>query len=368
MTARSSRSIWLALIIFLGSLSAYLLAWPVAVEPVGWQAPADNGYVKEFQVNAHLSRAQALALGPYSGPEAAVFDRQGQLWVSTHEGWLLRSLDAGETFESVVNTGGRPLGLAVDHQNRLLIADAYLGLMRYSDAQGLESLVTQFNGRVLGYVNDVAQADSGAIYFTDSSSKFHAKPHGGTYAASLLDIMEHGGHGRLFRYLPSSGELTQVVDGLNFANGVATLPSSSGQADRVVVVETGAYRIWQYLINNGTVKEREVIRDNLPGFPDNIARAPDGHLWLGLVSPRSAILDRLSNKPWLRRMVQRLPAFIRPKAQHYGMIVKLGAEGEVLQQLQDPTGQFYTTTGVAESDTYLVVSRLHGTALLRIKK
>ncbi|MBT6209695.1 MAG: hypothetical protein HOI35_06710, partial [Woeseia sp.] len=33
------------------------------------------------------------------------------------------------------------------------------------------------------------------------------------------DILEHGGHGRVFRFDPAKNEITLVLAGLNFANG-----------------------------------------------------------------------------------------------------------------------------------------------------
>jgi sugar lactone lactonase YvrE len=63
-------------------------------------------------------------------------------------------------------------------------------------------------------------AASGKIYFSDASVKFGAQEWGSTYEASLLDIMEHGGHGRLLVFDPQAGKATTVLDGLNFPNGV----------------------------------------------------------------------------------------------------------------------------------------------------
>jgi hypothetical protein len=64
-------------------------------------------------------------------------------------------------------------------------------------------------------------AASGKIYFSDASVKFGAQKWGSTYEASLLDIMEHGWHGRLLVFDPQAGKATTVLDGLNFPNGVA---------------------------------------------------------------------------------------------------------------------------------------------------
>jgi hypothetical protein len=63
---------------------------------------------------------------------------------------------------------------------------------------------------------------------------------GRIYAASLLDINEHGGHGRLLVYDPQTGETTTLLDGLNFANGVAVGHDQS----YILVNETGGCSLW----------------------------------------------------------------------------------------------------------------------------
>ncbi len=33
----------------------YLLAWPIPIDPVAWQAPVDKGYVGDFEKNEKLA-------------------------------------------------------------------------------------------------------------------------------------------------------------------------------------------------------------------------------------------------------------------------------------------------------------------------
>lgn len=349
-----------------GLTASYLLFWPVAVDPVDWDTLHSAGYVDDFTPNDLLTQAQEISLGEFSGPESVVVSPSGELYVSTYEGDILRSADHGQSFQSWVQTGGRPLGLALDGEGNLIVADAYRGLLRYAPNGVLLVLADTFEGAPLSYVNSVAVTSSGIIYFTDSSSKFGAQASGGTYPASLLDIMEHGGHGRLFRLDPNSLELTEIAHGFNFANGVAAISSDQEGIEQVFVVETGNYRVLSFDVKDLAVVAQSTLIENLPGFPDNLSLAPDGSLWLGLVSPRNRLLDRLSRFGWLRKIVQRLPAVFRPKATHYGMVVNLSAQGQVLRQLQDPSGRFFTTTGAIPSDDSLYVSRLLGDHLLRV--
>jgi hypothetical protein len=78
-------------------------------------------------------------------------------------------------------------------------------------------LATEANGTPILFANSVDVAADGKVYFSDASTKFGAKQWGGTYPASLLDILEHGSHGRLLVYDPTTGKATTLVAGLNFA-------------------------------------------------------------------------------------------------------------------------------------------------------
>jgi len=93
------------------------------------------------------------------------------------------------------------------------------------------------------------------------------------------------------------------VDDLTFANGVAIDPSGRF----LIVAETGEYRIHKISLDSTDKGQSSVILDNLPGFPDNVHIGQNGRYWIGLAAPRVKILDDLASKPFLRKVVQRLP-------------------------------------------------------------
>ena len=214
------------------------------------------------------------------------------------------------------------------------------------------------------YVDDVDVDAEGKIYFSDASTKFGAQSNGGTYAASLLDTMEHGGHGRLMVYDPADQSTSMLMEGLNFANGVAVAEDSSF----VLVNETGSDRLHKYWLKGDQTGTSEVLIDNLPGFPDNIVRGRDGRFWVGLVSPRSQQLDDMSASPFLRKIVQRLPASLRPQAVSYSHVFAMDKDGAVITSLQDPNGEHHTNTGAMETDNWLYISSLHADNLARISR
>jgi len=350
-------------LVIIVALLSYLLLWPVPVEPVSWNAPVNAGYVGDFEQNSRLNKIEIIELTDTHGPEGlALID--GEIYTATREGWIVRYNETTGETSKWVHTGGSPLGLAVDADKNLLIADAYKGLLSVSPDGGITVLTDSYAGKLMKYVDDLDVAADGKIYFSDASTKFGAAANGGTYAASLLDTLEHGGHGRLMVYDPAVQSTSLIMDGLNFANGVAMAEDSSF----VLVNETGSYRIHKFWLQGDKAGMSEVIIDNLPGFPDNVVRGRDGRFWVGLVSPRSKALDDLSASPFMRKMVQRLPGFMRPQAQAYSHVFAMTGDGEVITSLQDPSGIHHTNTGAMEPDDWLYISSLHADNLARISK
>lgn len=347
----------------LAALLIYLLLWPVATDPVSWEAPQTTGYTDDFAQNNQLSALEIIELTDTHGPEGLAL-LNGEIYTATREGWILKYNEASGDITKMANTNGSPLGLVFDANDNLLIADAYKGILSMSPEGELTVLTNSMDGVPIVYADDLDVTEDGKIYFSDASTKFGAQANGGTYAASLLDIAEHGSHGRLLVYDPADQSTKLVMDDLNFANGVATAADSSF----VLVNETGTYRVQKYWLKGDKAGTAEVLIDNLPGFPDNIVRGRDGRFWVGLVSPRSQPLDNLSSSPMLRKMVQRLPQFMQLKAEAYSHVFAMDAEGNVLSSLQDPNGQYHTNTGALETDDWLYISSLHADNLARISK
>lgn len=355
-----------ALLLLGGALllaAGYLLLWPVPVDPVAWTPPADQGFVLPFDSNDSLYYARAIDIAPHAGAEDVAAGRDGYLYSSSESGAILR-YDATGKVSVFAQAGGRPLGIEVDSDGALLVANAYLGLQRIGHDGSVETLLDRVDGVPLVYANDLAIAADGTIYFSEASSKFGAAEYGGTYPASLLDLIEHGGHGRLIAYAPDSQAVRVLLDGLNFANGVAI----SADQSFLLVAETGAYRILKYWLDGPRAGQVEVLLDNLPAFPDNINTGRNGRFWIGLVAPRNALLDRLAGRPWLRRLIQRLPARIRPRAVPHSQVIAIDAAGDVLMNLHDTDARFPALTGALETSDTIYLSSLFGPQLAYVRK
>lgn len=311
-----------------------------------------------------LKTMETLPIGDNKGPEDIAVDGQGHIYVSTHEGRIVRLQADGSHPENWVNTTGRPLGIEFDHEWNLIVADALRCLLSIRPDGVITELATMADGVPITYANDVDVASDGKIYFSDASTKYDAKEWGGTYEASLVDINEHGAHGRLLVYDPATGKAKTLLDGLNFANGVAVSPDQA----YILLSETGSYRIIRYWIAGPRTGQSEIIVKKLSSFPDNISTGLDGRFWVALISPRNAILDRLSGYPFLRKVIQRLPSFIRPKAVSYRHIIAIDGDGRILQDLQDPDGGYPLNTSVVETQDCLYIGTLVAPALGCLKK
>ncbi len=351
-----------AFIFFVIILVLYLVFWPTPVDPAAWSAPPNPGYSGPFAVNDKLKGLQTFSIGDNHGPEDVAIDAQGRIYASTHEGRIVRLQGDGSNPENWVETGGRPLGIDFDKNGALIVADAFRGLLSISENGSITELASVVDGVPLLYTDDVDVAADGKIYFSDASTKFGAREYGGTYEASLLDLLEHGGHGRLLVFDPASGKSKTLLDGLNFANGVAVGPDQT----YVLVNETGSYRVIRYWLAGPKKGKAEPFIEALPSFPDNISTGLDGRFWVALISPRNALVDALSDKPFLRRVTMRLPKFLHPKAEPYGHIIAIDGEGKVVMDLQDPDGAHPVNTSVLETEDHLYIGSLAAPTLARL--
>ena len=342
----------------------YFIAWPVPIAPVAWEAPPNPGYTGPYAVNDRLKIIETFPIAGNHGPEDIALDAQGRIYAATHEGNIVRLNPDGSNAENWVNTNGRPLGIDFDSNGNLIVADAFRGLLSIRPDGMISELSTIADGIPIRYADDVDIAADGKIYFSDASTKFGAKESGGTYEGSLLALMEHGGHGRLLVYDPTTKDTKTLLDGLMFANGVAI----SHDQKYVLVNETGGYQVIRYWISGPKMGQSEVFIHSLPSFPDNISTGMDGRYWVALVSPRNKLMDDLSAKPFMRKVIQRMPAFLRPQAIAYGHIIAIDETGLVIEDLQDPDGGYPINSSVTETNDYLYIGSLVAPVLGRIEK
>lgn len=334
----------------------YFAFWPVPIAPERWNPSPSPGFAGAYAPNAFLAAAERIDLPEGTGPEDVAVDTLGRIYAGLADGRLVRLRADGTGFEVLADTEGRPLGLHFDALGNLLVADADKGLLSLSPDGTLTVLATEADGVPFALTDDVDVGPDGTVYFSDASSKFNI----GDYKA---DILENAPNGRLLAYDPDTGTTRVLLDGLYFANGVAVAPDGA----YVLVNETSRYRVRRYWLEGPRQGTSDVFIDNLPAFPDGISSGVGGVFWLGLVSPRNALVDALGPYPTLRKALFRLPDFLLPKPVRYAFVLGLDAEGRVVHNLQEPSGiPVATISSAQQHGGWLYLGCLEEAALGRI--
>jgi hypothetical protein len=324
----------------------YLSFWPLAADPTAWDPPEDQGYRGDYRINAKLAGIRTIGL--CTGPEDVDMDSQGRIYGSCQDGSIRRVRADGTEPEIYARTGGRPLGMDFDREGRLVVADARKGLLRIGKDGAVETLGTETGGIPYKLADDLAVAADGSIYFSDASHRFGLEDH-------TADLIVHGGYGRLLRYDAETAETEMLLDGLQFANGVAV----SEKGDFVLVTETGAYRVLKHWTAGPRKGTSEPILENLPGFPDGISTGTDGVFWLALAAPRKPIVDSLAGWPMLRGAVLRAPRFLLPRPGRHACVLGIDGNGRILHNLQDPSMRsFSPVTSVEQAGDTLLLGSL----------
>ena len=335
----------------------YCLLWPVKIDPVAWfppQAPPASGV---YAVNARLTKIEKLAKG-YIGPESVAIDHDGYVYTGIADGKILRVSPDGKTVE-IIAVAREPLGMEFDAHGNLIVADATLGLISVDKAGRITVLTNEVDGTPINFADDLAIASDGAIYFSDASTKF-------TNVESVADLFEHRPNGRLLVYKPATGKTHLLLDKLYFPNGVALSPDEHF----LLFNELSMYRVNRYWLTGPKAGQADIFIDNLPGFPDNITFNRKDTYWVALAAgPKSrATLDPLLPHPFLRKVVWRLPEFLLSgSSTGQGYILGLDLNGNVIHNLQDPTGEVYhDTTSAIEYNDMLYIGSYKAEGLGRI--
>ncbi|WP_282120007.1 SMP-30/gluconolactonase/LRE family protein [Ruegeria atlantica] len=317
---------------------AYLVFWPVPVQPVAWTPPEAPGFTGDFAENNALDQLELISLpDAEKGPEDIAIMPDGSVYTTSLSGALYR-ID-GEVPVKVDDLGGRPLGLTVGPDGVLYIADSFRGIMRWTGPGTLQSVVSEINGTPVIYANQLDVAKDGTIYFSNSSDRFDPETMGGTKPTSVLTIWEQSDTGYVARHAPD-GTTEKLAEGFVYTNGVALSPGE----DFLLIAETGRARVHKLWLTGPKAGQQEVLMDNLPGYPDNIEAQGDGTYWMAFASPRVPS-EALMPYPFLRKVIWRLGPTVRPAPIHRGMMVQFDGDGNILQTLQDPGGRLGITTG-----------------------
>jgi sugar lactone lactonase YvrE len=280
-------------------------------------------------------------------------DERGRVYTGLDDGRIVRTAGGGAPVETVARVPGRPLGLEFLGDDELLVCASEAGLLAVSLSSGdVRVLTDRVAGRPLMGVNNAAVAGDGTIYFTDSSQRF-------PIPQWRADLVQRTRSGRLFRR-SADGEVTELLGGLEFANGVALARDES----YVAVAETGARRLHRVWLTGDRAGTGEFFGNRLSGYPDNIALGSDGLVWIAVPAPEAPQLPRIQALPKpLRTLVTKLPARLQPAAEPTVSALAVDDDGRVVHEFRGRIEGFCFLTGVRERDGKLWLGSLEGSVV-----
>lgn len=345
--------------IAVGAVLAGVVAGTVAdsrIDPVGWNPEDPPEMSGALEPNRELAGLDTVV--SCEGPEDVAFDDEGRLYTGAEDGRVRRTVDSvadGATdleLETFADTGGRPLGMEFEGEDLLVCAEA-AGLVSVSPEGGVTPLSTSADGRSIAFADDLHVVDDGTVYFTDATEH-------DIFQDELFELQDTG---RLLAYHPDTGETTVELSHLGFANGVC--PHEDGES--LLVTETSRYRVTRYWYDGDREGESEPFAENLPGYPDNVEAADDGTHWVAIPSVRDPSLEALQGRPWVKRQLGKLPKAVlgQVSGDAYGLVLRLDADGEVVDSLHDPDGGVFGVTSATPRDGALYLGSLFGERVVR---
>ena len=328
----------------------------------------ERGSDTVFAENDRLRDAEPIALDKIEGPEDIILDRQDNLYTVNRNGSIIRFRAPDYTVrEEFARIGGRPLGLAFDRDENLLVCIAGMGVYGVKPDRTVFK-VTDRTRRTLTRLKDDSRlyladdldiAPDGKIYFSEATTRYDLTDW-------ALDGFEGRGNGRLICHDPKTGETRTILKNLTFPNGVCI--AHDGQS--VLWASTWLCCVYRYWIATEKAGTCEILIDNLPGYCDNINRSSDGKYWLAFVGLRSPVYDLAMANPGFRiRMVKQIPSdeWLCPGI-NYGCVIKFDDNGVVSESLWDPGGKSHPTiTSVREHKGYLYIGGLENNRIGRIR-
>lgn len=320
------------------------------IAPVRWQPPPS----RPLPPPDPTPPITVVAVAGHA-PEDVVAAPDGTLFTGTVDGTIVKITPAGQ--QVVTNTGGRPLGLAVARDGRLLICDSHRGLLRCdTDTGEVETVVADIDGRPLMFCSNVVESSDGTLYFTESTDRFN-------FEHFMAAVIEARGTGSLFRRSPD-GRVSVLASNLHFANGVTLTADESA----LVFAETTGCRLSKYWLAGPRAGTITPLVSELPGYPDNISTGADGRIWVAMFSERNAANEWLSPRaPLIRKLLWRLPQRWLPKPEPLVWVIGFDPDdGAVLTQFRTHHPAFGLTTGVVETDDGLWLGCLGNPAIAHL--
>ncbi|KAK2355444.1 Calcium-dependent phosphotriesterase superfamily protein [Trifolium repens] len=303
--------------------------------------------------------SEVVAEGKVHGPEDLAYDKRRRfIYTGCEDGWIKRvtvnESAADSEVETWVNTGGRPLGLALEKSGELIVADGNLGLLRVTKEGKVEILAQEHDGLKFNLTDGVDVGEDGTIYFTDATYKYNLKDF-------YFDIIEGEPHGRFMSYNPATKKVTLLARNLYFANGVAVAPDQKF----VVYCETIMSRCRKYYLQGPKKGRIGEFSPDLPGMPDNIHYVGQGQYYIGMATCITPQWRLLLEYPFLRKIAAMVTKYYRrPNLEKNGGVQVVDLAGKLRDHYYDP--QLSLISSGIKVDNYIYCGSMSYPFLLRL--
>ncbi|XP_060885819.1 adipocyte plasma membrane-associated protein [Labrus mixtus] len=336
------------------AVGVYLLPSPIDPKPhvLKGPPPALEG---PLAVNTRLQKGRRLFTGKLHGPESFTADEEGNVYTGTVDGKLWR-IGPDDSLTLITQMGqnlpecgsstdfepvcGRPHGVRLDRRGQLIVADSYFGLhsvdpetkektLLLANSQGADSVPFAFlNGLEVS-------SQTGVIYFTDSSSRWgrrHVK----------LEVIELNRLGHLLSFDPRTQSVKVLLDSLYMPNGIALSPDENF----LLLAETSVGRVLRFWLKGPKAGTKEILLDNMIGYPDNIRLSDHGTFLVGITTTRfrklvPPFLDLIAPYPAVKRFLAKvIPlSWYNILLPRYALVLELDLDGQIVGTLHDPEGR-----------------------------
>jgi ribose transport system permease protein len=310
-----------------------------------------------YATNDALRQATSIGLSEVEGPHDIILDEAGDLFCGTRRGEILRCFGPDyRHWEVLAHTGGYPLGLAFDAERDLLVCVAGIGLCKITRDREVINLSNQTKRSPLSIVDDsrvrlangLDVARDGRIFYSDSTTRYELSDW-------LSEAIEMRPNGRIICYDPRDGKTRVVLSNLLFPSGVCIMDDGVS----LLFSSTWECKIHRYWFDGPQRGRTEVFIEDLPGYPDGIARSSDGGYWCALVGLRSPTFDlSLAMPDMRRRMIDQVApdSWLFPNT-NAGCVLKFDANGKVVESLWDLKGDAHShVTSVREHNGRLFIA------------
>ncbi len=154
-----------------------------------------------------------------------------------------------------VNTGGRPMDVALDSAGNLIVADLYKGVLKITPRKKISVLLSDIDGSKIAFPNSIAIDSKDNIYISDSTKY--------TLANLNSEWTTYARTGRIIKIDGETQDAKIIAEDLSFANGIEFINDEKS----LLVVETKVRKVSKLDLETLEISE---FSYGFSGYPDNI--------------------------------------------------------------------------------------------------